>query len=129
MAMVFLARLCQVMRWVIIGRPGRQVMQLLPLGRTGVTVSRIGLGGFELGPESGEVPDVDRAVNVIETSMSAGVNWVDTSENYLDTRNESLIGAALRHVSADFVVASKVAPHAALTGGGGGFRYNEVHDA
>lgn len=102
-------------------------MDLLPLGRSGVTVSRLGLGGFELGPESGEDPNVDRAVGVIETSINAGINWLDTSENYLDTRNESLIGDALGRVTSDFIVSSKVAPHATLTGGGSGFRYEQVH--
>ena len=66
-----------------------------PVGGSGVFVSRVGLGGFELDPDEGEEPDVNRAVRVIETALAQGVNWLDTSENYLDTRNETLIGAAL----------------------------------
>ncbi len=73
-------------------------METRTLGKSGVSVSRVGLGGFELGPEVGEEPDVDRAVGVIEAALDAGINWLDTSENYLDTRNESLIGAALRRI-------------------------------
>ena len=56
------------------------------VGRSGVSISTIGLGGFELGPEPGEEPDVDRAANVIEVAIDAGVNWLDTSENYNDTQ-------------------------------------------
>ncbi|MFY9577894.1 MAG: aldo/keto reductase [Gaiellaceae bacterium] len=104
-------------------------MELRPLGSSGVSISRIGLGGFELGPDTGEEPNVDRAVHVIETAVDAGINWIDTSENYLETRNESLIGAALDRIDADFVLATKVAPGAGVTGGGTGFRRQQVHQA
>jgi aryl-alcohol dehydrogenase-like predicted oxidoreductase len=97
-----------------------------PVGASGVSVSTVGLGGFELGPEVGEEPDVDRAVSVIETALEAGINWIDTSENYLDTRNESLIGAALPRTGGDLLVATKAAPSAAITGGGTGFRRDEI---
>jgi len=46
---------------------------------------------------------------------------LDTSENYLATGNESVIGAALEQTKGDLLVASKVAPGAAVTGGGSGF--------
>jgi aryl-alcohol dehydrogenase-like predicted oxidoreductase len=104
-------------------------MDVRPLGRSGVSVSAIGLGGFELGPDSSEDPDVDRAVAVIETSIEAGVNWLDTSENYLATRNESVIGEALRRIGGDLIVATKVAPGAGVTGGGSGFRPDQVRAA
>jgi len=104
-------------------------MEQRPLGASGVSLSVIGLGGYELGPEPDEPPDVGRAVEVIEASRDAGITWLDTSENYLATHNESLIGEALRRVSDEFVVASKVAPGAAITGGGSGFRPEQVHAA
>ncbi len=104
-------------------------MELRPIGQSGLSVSTVGLGGFELGPEVGEEPDVDRTVGVIEAALEAGVNWLDTSENYLDTRNESLIGAALQRVWGEVLVATKVAPSAAITGGGTGFRRDEIHSA
>jgi aryl-alcohol dehydrogenase-like predicted oxidoreductase len=99
------------------------------LGSTDVWLSRLGLGGFELGPEAGETPDVDRAANVIADAAQAGVNWLDTSENYLATANESLIGAALARVDAGSLVSTKVAPGAAITGGGSGFRPEQIHAA
>ncbi len=104
-------------------------MDSRPLGRTDVSVSRIGLGGFELGPEPGEEPDVERAARVIETSMNAGINWLDTSENYLDTGNESLIGAARKRLGVDITIATKAAPSAAVSGGGSGFRPEQIHAA
>jgi aryl-alcohol dehydrogenase-like predicted oxidoreductase len=104
-------------------------MKLHALSNTGVIISVVGLGGFELGPEPGEEPNVDRAVAVIETALAEGINWLDTSENYLNTRNESLIGAALEQVSSEILVASKAAPKAAITGGGSGFRPEQIHAA
>lgn len=99
------------------------------ISRSGVWVSTVGLGGFELGPETAKEPDVDRAVLVIETALAEGINWLDTSENYLETRNESLIGTALGMIRSEFLVASKVAPRAAITGGGSGFRPEQIHAA
>ena len=39
-----------------------------------------------------------RAAGVIRAALESGVNWLDTSENYLATRNEEVIGAALDSV-------------------------------
>jgi len=105
-------------------------MRRKPVGSSGVDVSCIGLGGYELGPEPDEIPDVARAVQVIRTAIDGGINWLDTSENYLATHNEEVIGAALAEVGdGDFLVASKVAPGAGTTGGGSGFRREQVHAA
>jgi myo-inositol catabolism protein IolS len=99
------------------------------LGSSGVDISVVGIGGYELGPEPGERPDVDNAVAAIQAAYDAGVTWLDTSENYVATANESLIGEALRRLGHDFGVCSKVCPHAALTGGASGFRPEQVHAA
>lgn len=104
-------------------------MEYRSVGSSDVEISRIGLGGYQLGPEPHEVPDVDRAVRVIESAIACGVNWLDTSENYLATQNESAIGPALERIEDGFLVASKVAPGAALTGGGSGFRREQVLQA
>jgi aryl-alcohol dehydrogenase-like predicted oxidoreductase len=99
------------------------------VGTSGVEISRVGLGGYELGPEPGDVPDVDRAVGVIESAIAYGVNWLDTSENYLATNNESVIGQALERFGDEFLVASKVAPRPTVTGGGSGFLREQVLQA
>jgi aryl-alcohol dehydrogenase-like predicted oxidoreductase len=91
-----------------------------------VAISRVGLGGIELGPDDDKPPDTRRAVRVIESAIECGVNWLDTSENYIGTRNESLIGEALTRLPGDFLVASKVAPGVGTTGGGSGFRREQV---
>jgi aryl-alcohol dehydrogenase-like predicted oxidoreductase len=70
-----------------------------------------------------------RVADVIEQAAEHGINWIDTSENYYDTRNEALIGAALAEVSAEVLVATKVAPGAAGSGTGSGFRPEQVRKA
>jgi aryl-alcohol dehydrogenase-like predicted oxidoreductase len=104
-------------------------MERHAVGTSGVELSRIGLGGYELGPEPEEEPDAERAAGVIRTAIECGVNWLDTSENYLATHNEEVIGEALQRVGGDFLVASKVAPRPGVTGGGSGFRREQVLQA
>jgi len=104
-------------------------MQTRSIGASGVSVSVVGLGGYELGPEPSEHPDPDRAASVIRTALESGVDWLDSSENYLDTRNESLIGTALERIDDQVLIASKAAPGAGVTGGGSGFRPDQIHAA
>jgi aryl-alcohol dehydrogenase-like predicted oxidoreductase len=86
-------------------------MSALPsrvLGRTGRTVSSIGLGTWQLGADWGEVTEAD-ARAVLDASRDAGVTFYDTADVYGDGRSESLIGAWLRDRSdEDIVVATKI---------------------
>ncbi|MCX7521729.1 aldo/keto reductase [Microbacterium sp. STN6] len=69
-------------------------MQTRTLGRTGRTVSVIGLGTWQLGADWGEVDEAD-ARAVLEASASAGVTFFDTADVYGDGRSESIIGGFL----------------------------------
>src|SRR4051794_29357611 len=113
----------------LVGQEQDPAMEMRSVGQTDVRISRMGLGGYELGPEPDERPDAARAVTVIRAGIDQGVNWLDTSENYLAGTNESLIGEALASLPRDFLVCSKVAPYAALTGGASGFQPAQVHAA
>jgi aryl-alcohol dehydrogenase-like predicted oxidoreductase len=57
-----------------------------PLGRTGLTVSRLGFGGYRV--------DVETAAHraALEQALGSGVNLVDTSTNYADGGSEELVG-------------------------------------
>lgn len=66
-------------------------MQTRTLGRTGRTVSVIGLGTWQLGADWGEVDEGD-ALAVLDASYQAGVAVFDTADVYGDGRSESLIG-------------------------------------
>lgn len=70
-------------------------MDTRTLGRTGRTVSVIGLGTWQLGADWGEVKTTD-ALAVLEASATAGVTFFDTADVYGDGRSETLIGEFLR---------------------------------
>ncbi|WP_457101740.1 aldo/keto reductase [Microbacterium sp. P5_E9] len=83
-------------------------MQQRPLGRTGRTVSALGLGTWQLGADWGEVSESD-ALAVLEASVAHGVTFFDTADVYGDGRSESLIGRFLAdRPGHDIVVATKM---------------------
>ena len=69
-------------------------MEQRTLGRTGRTVSVIGLGTWQLGADWGDV-SVEDATAVLSASVDAGVTFFDTADVYGDGRSESVIGAFL----------------------------------
>ena len=84
-------------------------MQKRTLGRTGRTVSVIGLGTWQLGGDWGAVSDSD-AIAVLAASADAGVTFFDTADVYGDGRSERLIGQFLAHddPGTDITVATKM---------------------
>ena len=83
------------------------------LGRTGRTVSSIGLGTWQLGADWGDVSEAD-AFAVLDAAAEAGVSFFDTADVYGDGRSESLIGAwRAAHREADVMVATKMVRRAA----------------
>ncbi|WP_127794387.1 aldo/keto reductase [Agromyces sp. LHK192] len=83
-------------------------MQNHVLGRTGRTVSAIGLGTWQLGADWGEVDEAD-ALAVLDAAHDAGVTAFDTADVYGDGRSESLIGTWLRaNPDAGVTVATKM---------------------
>ncbi len=64
------------------------------LGRTGRTVSVVGLGTWQLGADWGDVPEAD-ARAVLDAAVEEGVTFFDTADVYGDGRSESLIGGYL----------------------------------
>ncbi|GAA2036334.1 aldo/keto reductase [Agromyces tropicus] len=83
-------------------------MQTRVLGRTGRTVSAIGLGTWQLGADWGEVDEGD-ALAVLDASHGAGVTVFDTADVYGDGRSESLIGRWLAaNPGAGVTVATKM---------------------
>ncbi|HJX07758.1 MAG TPA: aldo/keto reductase [Actinomycetota bacterium] len=83
--------------------------------------SVIGLGGFELGDD----PVWSGARDVLLASIEAGVDWIDTAEQYSDRKNETVIAAALRDVGQPMKLSSKVAP----LPDGTGFEPKQIREA
>lgn len=83
-------------------------MKTSVLGRTGATVSSIGLGTWQLGADWGDVSEKD-AHAVLDAAVESGVTIFDTADVYGDGRSESIIGAYLRqHPDAGVFVATKM---------------------
>ena len=83
-------------------------MQTRTLGRTGRSVSVIGLGTWQLGADWGEVREAD-ALAVLDAAYDAGVTFFDTADVYGDGRSESLIGAWLKaNAGSGVTVATKM---------------------
>lgn len=77
------------------------------LGRTGRSVSVVGLGTWQLGADWGEVRE-DDALAVLGAAYDSGVRFFDTADAYGDGRSERTIGTFLHsHGIDDVVVATK----------------------
>lgn len=66
-----------------------------PLGKTGLTTSVIGFGGYRIDSQG----ETHRAA--LRQALRRGVNLIDTSSNYTDGESESLIGEMLGEDSAE----------------------------
>ena len=78
------------------------------LGRTGATVSSIGLGTWQLGADWGDVSEKD-AHAVLDAAVESGVTMFDTADVYGDGRSEQIIGRYLRdRPDASVFVATKM---------------------
>jgi aryl-alcohol dehydrogenase-like predicted oxidoreductase len=83
-------------------------MDTRTLGRTGRTVSVVGLGTWQLGGDWGDVSVAD-ARAVLDAAVEEGVTFFDTADVYGDGRSESIIGGYLAdHPDAGVTVATKM---------------------
>lgn len=76
------------------------MMEYTMLGKTGLSISRIGLGGIPI-----QRSDASAASALIRRLMDLGVNYIDTARGY--TVSESYLGEALEGVRSRFVLATK----------------------
>lgn len=86
------------------------------LGRTGLTVSRLGFGSYRL---DGEPPGQSEA---LARALLSGVNLIDTASNYTDGRAERTIGAVLKRLFAE----GKLRRQAVVVVGKAGFAQGEA---
>ena len=62
------------------------------LGRTGVKVSLVGLGGYHLGKQA----DEQESIRIIRTAIDQGITFMDNCWDYNDGASEIRMGKALR---------------------------------
>ena len=90
-------------------------MQYAPLGRSGINVSKVCLGGMSFGKASPDFHqwtiDQQGTEQVIGHAIDRGVNFIDTANCYAFGTSEEYIGQALRNLNVardQVVLASKV---------------------
>jgi aryl-alcohol dehydrogenase-like predicted oxidoreductase len=86
--------------------------QFAALGKTGLKVSRVCFGTWQLSPRFwGEVPS-DQVAGAIRTAYDLGINFFDTADAYGDGLAESVLGETLRQLPRDkVIIATKVFNH------------------
>ncbi|HWF47122.1 MAG TPA: aldo/keto reductase [Bryobacteraceae bacterium] len=78
-----------------------------PLGKSGIEVSILGVGGYHLGA----VEDQDTVTRMIHAALDAGINFFDNAWEYYDGESEARLGKALAGRRQEAVVMTKVCTH------------------
>jgi len=78
-------------------------MEYRRLGKSGVRVSAVGLGGNTFG----RFCDEAATAAIVDTALELGVNFIDTAELYSNGVSEELLGKALKGRRHDVVLATK----------------------
>jgi aryl-alcohol dehydrogenase-like predicted oxidoreductase len=78
-------------------------MEYRRLGRTGVDVSVLSMGGLFVSKIAGD--DVERARRAVHRALELGVNYVDTAPSYLNS--EEVLGKVLPGVPQSYVLSTK----------------------
>lgn len=79
-------------------------MEKTPLGKTGLEVSRLGVGLAEIGNEL-SFEEAEQAASVLNAALDAGINFLDTAACY--GISEELIGRTVSNRRDEFVLATK----------------------
>jgi aryl-alcohol dehydrogenase-like predicted oxidoreductase len=82
-------------------------MKLRPFGNTGMHVSEIGLGAWQLANPDWGINDKNEALRIVQKSLEAGCNFFDTAPGYGGGRSEELLGQGLKSVRKDVVICTK----------------------
>jgi len=90
-------------------------MEYRILGKTGLEVSTVGVGCWQMGglagSDSGWTGTTDaESIATIHLAKEIGINLLDTAEGYGKGHSEELIGEATQGVRDHFVIATKVRP-------------------
>lgn len=80
-------------------------MEYRPLGRTGVSVSKLCLGAMMFG--SWGNTDHDECIRIVDAALDAGINFIDTADVYGNGESEEILAKALRGKRDDVVLATK----------------------
>ena len=82
-------------------------MQYRPLGRTGLNVSAISLGTWQVGGGWGKPFDHEDALQTINKAVDLGINFLDTADGYGGGLSEKACGEVVRTRSESIALATK----------------------
>jgi len=82
-------------------------MQYRTLGKTGMQVSEIGFGGWQIGGGWGHRDDAE-ALRAMQKALDLGINFLDTALGYGNGHSEELIGQAVKGRRDRVIIATKV---------------------
>ena len=85
-------------------------MNYRPFGKTGISLSEIGLGAWGMGGTQWKGGTDDEALTALRTAFDLGVNFVDTALAYGDGHSEELVGRGVREYGKSIFVATKIPP-------------------
>lgn len=95
-------------------------MRMVPLGNSGLSVSRLGFGCMGLAEFYGEALSNAEAEKILDAALERGVNFFDTADMYGAGRNEEQLAGFLRRRRKDVVIATKFAIKRGADGSFGG---------
>jgi len=84
-------------------------METTQLGRTGIEVSRLCMGGWQASGWSSS--DDDRFVRTVEHALDQGINFIDTAEGYGRGHSEELVAKGIAGKRDKVVLATKFSPN------------------
>ena len=83
-------------------------MNKRPLGKTGLRVSKVGFGAWQLcNDDSWGGMDEQTAHRLVHKALDGGINLFDTAPNYADMKSERVLGDALQGKRDKVVLVSK----------------------
>jgi uncharacterized protein len=103
-------------------QPGAtQAIPRRPLGKSGVMVSALCLGGYHLGLAKTEA----EAIRIVHEAIDAGINFLDNAWEYHDGRSEEWMGKAIADRRDKVILMTKVCSH----GRGGGTAMEQLEQS
>lgn len=83
-------------------------MKYRGFGKTGVSVSEVGLGTWQLGGSDWGNVDDKQALSILHAAVDGGINFIDTADVYGGGRSEQIISRFLKEIKDKVYVATKL---------------------
>ncbi len=82
-------------------------MNYRTLGKTGLKISELSIGTWQLGGTWGSDFNFKNAEEIVHTAIDKGINFIDTADVYSDRLSEKTVGKVVRSRSEEVYIATK----------------------